>query len=71
MYQNSSVLGKNFENEITKASRILLWIDGGYGSRVVLDGLVGMFKLLANVIVLKYVYNTKEHYDFIIFPGCF
>lgn len=67
----SSVFSKNFEYEIAKALRVLFWINSRNRSGVILNGLVGMFKLLANVIVLKYVYDTKEHYYFIIFPSWF
>ena len=67
----SSVFCKNFIYEVSEAPWILFGINSWYRSRVVLEGLVCMLKLLADIIVLKNVNYSKKHNNIIILPSWF
>lgn len=67
----STVFCKYVEYKFPKAPWILPWINGRYRGRVILDGLVCMFNLLADVVVLKYVNYSEKHNNLVILPGWF
>jgi hypothetical protein len=60
---------ERFVYELPKPSGILPWVHRRYGGRVMLERLVRVLELLADIVVLEYVYDSEIQYDVVVLPG--
>lgn len=64
-HMQSIIICEGLEYKVSETPRVLFRINCRYRGRIILYALISMFKLFANIIILKNVNNAKYQHHFI------